>query len=210
MERKRDRTTEVDGGAVGAFYQWLVPSLGRVIKDKDAQKALSVNLAKFSPSIRWEVGPYDDERSFFAFSPNLDPDLLPLTEALANSAPAVQGWVFLAARPRKRWHSRSIRMTSNNGTSARYELDNWLYYLTSFKNGEFFDVNLVPFGTEASKPELQRLGELLVQSELGERIFIEFVDRVNIVSPEKLKHYGNKIDHLHDQLVQQLSEHTRQ
>jgi hypothetical protein len=85
-----------------------------------------------------------------------------------------------------------------------------LYYLSSFSDGEFFDVNLVPCDYE-DKPldDLKHAASLFVEFELGERMFMEFVDRTNIVLPADLKEFGNKIEHLHDQLLEEVAKKPR-
>lgn len=78
--------------------------------------------------------------------------------------------------------------------------------LTSFNEGEFFDVNLVPYGCEENPAEdLQYVAILFVEFELGERMFMEFVDRTNIVLASELNVFANTIENLHDQILQELS-----
>src|SRR5690606_1156759 len=110
---------------------WLRSHLDRVFFDEAVQRILTNKLAEIDPRIRWEVGPYDAHRSFFAFSPNLDLKLLPLTEALARAAPEIPGWIFLSSKPRKQWTSRVIEIKDAEGGVARYNIDTWAYYLTS-------------------------------------------------------------------------------
>lgn len=99
-----------------------------------------------------------------------------------------------------------IEIKDAEGGVVRYSIDTWAYYLTSFNEGEFFDVNLVPYGCEERPPEdLQYVANLFVEFELGERMFIEFVDRTNIVLPSELNVFANKIENLHDQILQELS-----
>ena len=192
------------------MFEWLPGNLQRLFHDESVQKTLTEKLAQVHPGVRWEVGPFKDGKSFFAFSPNLDAKLLAVTEALAKRAPEVPGWVFLPAKPRKMWMSRSIEIADSKGRLVQYSFEHWLYYLTSFNDGEFFDVNLVPCGYEnLPRDELQYAGSLFVEFELGERIFMEFIDRVNIVLPSELDEFGNKIEHLHDQIMQQLEKNVR-
>jgi hypothetical protein len=199
----------MDAHPVDAFYEWLIPHLGEVFDDSAVQTELSVRLEAIYPDIRWEVGPYDDEQSFFAFSPNNRVKALSLTAELAERAPAVAGWVFLSARPRKRWDSRCIIFKQSDGTQRRFEMDEWLYSLTSFKDGEFFDVNLVAVGTTATGDELERAAHMLVEFELGERLFLEFIDRVNIIARHALPHSGDQISRLHDHVLLLLAKHQR-
>lgn len=199
----------IDKKSIDSLFAWLVPVLDKLFNDDQIQSEFSKKLSIFSPKMRWEAGPNGENKYFLAFSPNFDAKLLPLTEAIAAAAPSVPNWTFLSAKPRKQWKSRAITMRNEEGRLTTYVLDDWRYYLVSFKNGEFFDVNLVPNGTDASQRELERLGELLLLSEIGEKMLIEFIDRINIVRPEKLEHSANAIDFLHDQLLEQLAAHVR-
>lgn len=197
-----------DAHPVDAFYAWLAPRLSEVFKDRAMQIEIGHRLDAISRDIRWEVGPFDDDQTFFAFSPTRR-KFLPLTTELAARAPMIKGWVFLPAKPRKRWHSRCIVLRAHDGTERSFEMDEWLYSLTSFKDGEFFDVNLVPRDTPATSDELQQVAHMLVEFELGERLFLEFVDRVNIIPQSALEHSGNRISQLHDHLLQELAKHSR-
>jgi hypothetical protein len=194
--------------SVQDFYDWLVPVLDEISRSPEVQAALSQKLASFDPKLRWETGPSENETRFLAFSPGLDVQLLPVTEKLASAAPEVPGWLFLPAKPRKHWRSRAFTLNDSGKQPAHYNLDGWKYYLVAFKGGEFFDVNLIPSATDASELELQRLGDFLVQSELGEKIFLEFVDRVNILRVGETEHPGNNIEYLYDQLLEQITKHT--
>jgi len=40
--------------------------------------------------------------------------------------------------------------------------------------------------------------------ELGEQMFLEFVDRVNVIPRSSLAHSGDRIERLRDHLMQQL------
>ena len=186
-------------------------NLGRVFSDRSLQEAaITKKLAEIDPRLRWEVGPYDPERSFFAFSPNLNLDLLPLTEALTRVAPELPAWMFLSSKPRKRWKSQVIEITDANDRIVRYDINKWRYYLTSFNGGEFFDVNLIPYGCEGMPlDDLRHVASLFVEFELEERMFVEFIDRTNIILPSELKEFADKAENLHDQIQQQLAKRVR-
>jgi hypothetical protein len=203
MGRKENRTSQIEKMRI--FFDWLIPNLEHVFSNEKTQSAISQKLASIDSNIRWEVGPLDQHTNFFAFSPNFDIANIPLTIKLAECAPSLDHWVFLPSKPRKNWTSRAI-MIKTDGAFVEYDLNNWLYYLTSFNDGDFFDINLVPCGYE-NKPidELEYVGSLFCEFELGEKLFIELVDRVNIILPSQLEFFGNKVENLYEQL---LSERT--
>jgi len=59
------------------------------------------------------------------------------------------------------------------------------------------------------RPSKPYTASLFVEFELGERIFVEFVDRTNIVMPADLDAFGNKVENLYDQLMEEIAKKTR-
>src|SRR5688572_23308699 len=176
----RSTKQTIDSAAAAAFFDWLVPHLPKIFDDTNVQKDISRRLTRLCPGLHWEAGPWEKGESFFAVSPALDFELVPIAKSIAQFAPKVAGWEFLSAKPRKKW-DRAVRFTSSNGAQKVVNLSNWKYYLTSLNDGEFLDVNLVPGDERLPEVELSWLGEMLVASELGEAIFLNYVGRVNIV-----------------------------
>jgi hypothetical protein len=89
------------------------------------------------------------------------------------------------------------------------DLSDWKYFLTSFNDGEFFDINFLPGKAHMSEMELSKLGELLAASELGEEIFLSYVGRINVVPVETPTTGANPIDYLYPQFMEQLKENSR-
>lgn len=200
MERKRNRTAERQ--AITSFFDWFMPDIDKIFENFDFQDAVTKRLKAINPDIRWEAGPWDGEKNFFAFSPNLNRSNFELTALLRGSAPSIPGWVFLASKPRKKWNSRVIKIRNNEGVTTEYNIDEWSYYLTSFNDGEFFDVNLIPHGDESvSIDDLEYIGSLFVEFELGEEVYMELIDRVNIVLPPYLSVPTNKLENLYPQIM---------
>jgi hypothetical protein len=164
---------------MNSFKRWLPEVLPKIFDDRDVQLELGRRLESIDPRIRWEAGPHGQD-SFLAFSPNFNNDLLPLTEELAMTMPAVQGWHFFGAKPRKRWSVRKILFKG-----VEYFFDEWRYRLVMFKGGEFFDIDFFTFGEAIDEGDRAGLGVFLACSELGEKLFMRAVDRVNIgVAPQ--------------------------
>ena len=99
MARQENRSTELL--KMKPFFEWLTANIENLFQNESLQNQLSKRLAEVNPRVRWEIGPWDDGKCFFAFSPNLDVDLLEETKFLALSAPSISNWVFLSAKPRK-------------------------------------------------------------------------------------------------------------
>ncbi len=162
------------------FFEWLRNNVQFVPRDRKAQRELAKWLAAINPQLRWEVGSGSRAEWFLAFSPNLQEKLLDLTNALAREAPDVPGWEFLPAKPRKELQRRTIKITDGDRT-REYNFEDWRYYLTSFNQGEFYDVNIIPIGYESEcGSDLEHAASLIIESELGEELFITAIDRVII------------------------------
>nr|WP_324259249.1 hypothetical protein [Cellvibrio fontiphilus] len=201
MERKGNRTTERE--SIKSFFDWLVPNIDRIFSDFNFQEEISKKLSVINPNIRWEAGPWESGENFFAVSPNLDVNNFSLTKLLTECAPNVVGWFFLSSKPRKRWSSRVIKIKSGN-KFIEYNIDSWRYYLTSFNDGEFFDVNLIPYGHEDIPiDDLEYIGSMFVEFELGEEIYMELIDQINIVLPSNLEVSVNKPEFLYPQILEE-------
>lgn len=161
---------------MSTLADWLPGALPRLFDEREVQDELTDRLAEIDPRLRWEIGPFGDGAAFLAFSPNGYPDLLPVSEALAGAMPPVDGWRFFGAKPRKQW---SVRKVAAGG--AEYFFDGWRYRLVSFKGGEFFDIEFFTFDEAVEASGRGRwLGEFLASSELGEKLFMRAVDRVEV------------------------------
>lgn len=187
--------------AIEIFFDWLSTNLTHIYSDKNIQSELSKQLKKLNPDILWEIGPGLNAANFFAFSPNLDEELLSFTKLLVSEAPNIPDWEFLPAKPRKRWKRRNIKINCNNKIQT-FNFDNCRYTLTSFNNGEFFDVNLIPdFEQEISISDIEFASELFVEFELGEELYLKLIDKVNILSDKQNGSTGNDVEDLYDHLM---------
>lgn len=186
---------------ISAFFDWLQQNIAKLPHDSGVQKDLSIKLNQLNPELRWEIGPGERAERFLAFSPALNAELLDYTRMLVRKAPEIHGWEFLPAKPKKRWQNRVIRIVSGNKRMG-YCFAEWKYYLTSFNDGEFFDVNIVPIGYEKEeRSDLEYAASLIVESELGEELFIDAVDRVNIVLAHERKQPTDSISDLYAHIM---------
>ena len=183
------------------FYDWLVLIINDIAGDPDVRHLSSRKLELINPDIRWEIGPGESTEYYFAFSPNLRAELLGLTNELAADAPKISGWEFLPAKPRKKLKRRRVKLKTA-GKLHDVDYEKWEYFLTQFNNGEFFDVNIIPYGHEnKDQSDLLYFSSLIVEFELGEELFIQAVDRVNIVLPNELNCETDSIASLNDHIL---------
>lgn len=183
------------------LFDWLKNNIEKLFTEKSIQIELTRRLKEIHPSLQWEAGPGINTHKFLAFSPNYDFDAVGYANELVESAPEIEGWEFLSGKPRKYWTKRQVKIKLAQEL-VFFDFDRWEYYLTSFNDGEFFDVNFVPVGSELkSNFEIEFGGQFLAQSELGERLYMDVIDRVNIVDPKDLTVETNPIGDLYEQIL---------
>ena len=143
--------------APGAVDQALVAALGREV---DA-------LGPFD----FEVGPMGDDR-FLALSPRAD-------AGDRRTAPAVDGWVFLAAKPEKDWDLSRFQIV-REGALCAMDLSGWEFVTLRFSDG-VCDVYLRPSaGTGLARDELLSIAATVVDGALGEARRIEGVAWIDV------------------------------
>lgn len=175
---------------------WLPSVLSQIFDDSDVQMEMGRRLEEIDARLRWEAGPYGEHGAYLAFSPNFHDDLLAVTEALAESMPVILGWHFLGAKPKKRWSVRKVLLHG-----VEYLLDDWRYRLVMFKTGEFFDMELFTFDETIEENARAGLGVFLVSSELGEKLFMRAIDRVNVSTRPQIGETSIHIESLYEQIV---------
>lgn len=178
------------------IVNWLPGVLSKIFDDRDVQLELGRRLVEIDPRVKWEAGPYGDHDAYLAFSPNFHNDLLPVTETLATTMPTIQGWHFFGAKPRKHWSERKVLF---NG--VEYFFDDWRYRLVMFKNGKFFDIDFFTFDETIEEQARGGLGVFLASSEIGEKLFMRAIDRVNVSTRPQAGETSIHIESLYEQVV---------
>lgn len=185
------------------FFQWLEKKLSKLTNSKELQLEVTKKLKSLHPDLHWEAGPTSQGDKFFAFSPNLNEGLLAVTNILVKNAPKITGWRFFAAKPKKNWQNRRIKFSSK-GDVKKVDCNNWQYFLTSFNDDEFFDVNIVPnTQLDLTQKELNYVAGLFVEFELGEELYIQAVDSVNVLEIGSNLGDTNNVDVLHEHILEQ-------
>jgi hypothetical protein len=96
-----------EGGAIDPvvvdFWQWftgVAPQLAKPQPPEGLIDELTVRVQEDLGVPGWEIGPDPaGAPRMFALSPEGDPELLAVTGAVVDAAPALPGWAFYAARP---------------------------------------------------------------------------------------------------------------
>ncbi|MCB9614851.1 MAG: hypothetical protein H6721_04930 [Sandaracinus sp.] len=166
------------------FWSWFVaalPTLEAAYREDDvAALAREVEAGLRSSGVggRWEIGPLDEATCFFAFGAP-DGERLARNRALVAGAPEVPGWVFLAAKPPRRWQRRTLEVRSSVGL-REVDFDPWRFSASRTNRG--WVVRVLPVGAEGwSFHELDGLAWTLLDAELGEERVIETVSDVVVV-----------------------------
>lgn len=187
-----------------AFWNWFSQNaslIGRLLNDSDSHhidELLSPRVRSLGEGIRWEVGPGVETEYRFSLSPNGNRDRLRLTDAIVAAAPNVIGWKFHSGKPPKQWDLRL------NVRDVPIDARPWQYLLTGYNDGEFYDVTLVAPNLPASIDDLRDLaGYLVLEGILGERVVIERIGRIELVSDVP----QSSVDRLSDIAV--LASHLR-
>jgi hypothetical protein len=133
---------------------------------------LDKRVRQISPDLRWEIGPFLDDTTFLAISPNGSKDNLRLTRKVAEAAPAIPGWRFLPAKPPK----NDKRFGFDFG-GVRIDTSKWHYTLVRWENPIQYGVTWIP-DSEAQFDgiSLDALAWFVLDSEIGEEAAISLFE----------------------------------
>lgn len=185
MNNANDRGRGDD--AIAQFWSWFQASRGDVAElctdapDRELIDEVSHRVSSLHDGLGWEVGPGNETEYQFVISPNRNRERLLVSRAIVRQAPDLPEWKFFHAKPPKSWNMELEILDGDR--RVRASCRHWQYRLTAFDGGAFFDIDFYPVPLEPfSKNTYQKLGVLLVEGEIGEELFIERVDRVNVHS----------------------------
>ena len=171
--------------------------------DRELSRELYYRVSLLHKGLGWEIGPGKQKENQFVVSPNRDQQRLEITRKIVQEAPTLPSWEFFHAKPRKSWNYE-IELLEKNRTIS-ISAQNWEYRLIGFSNNSFFDIEFFTdyFDQNIDDMTYQKFGVLIVESEIGEELLIERLDRINV--------YLKKEDLLQDGLtpVQYLYEHLQ-
>jgi hypothetical protein len=206
LDNKRNKVDQKNGVIAGSnllrreimndIASWLPGVLSKIFDDYDVQMELTRRLEEIDSRVQWEAGPYGDRDAYLAFSPNFHNDLLSVTETLAGTMPTIQGWHFFGAKPRKQWPVRKVLFNE-----IECLFDSWRYRLVMFKNGDFFDIDFFAFDEAIEERARAGLGVFLASSELGEKLFMLAIDRVNVSTRPQDGEKSIHIESLYEQII---------
>ncbi len=165
---------ELDTRRIEEFWRWfsgIARDLSMEPENKDLLQKLDSKVRSLHPAIAWEIGPGERDTWQLVISPDLDPDLLPVTEAIISHAPTISGWEFHAARQPKDWNNE-FEMERNGG-SVSIDARDWKYVLLRYPDG---NVEILLHGDNAkhlSKEERWQAASIFLQGILGEKPLLD-------------------------------------
>jgi hypothetical protein len=147
---------------------------------REITKRVGSEVKKLTKEIGWELGPGLKREYSFSLTFNGCKDTIPLVERIVRCAPNLNQWEINCGRPPKAWDGRFV-MKNRFGESVAIDSSTWSYMLVGFDGNRFFDVKL--FGSIPSLDAAARnqACDIVIQSEIGERERLEWVDRIKIV-----------------------------
>lgn len=169
---------------VTEFWNWFRANNDRLISlvdtkhDRAVADALGAQVKAVDERLGWEIGPGQERELALVISPNGRAELLPVAEMVIAEAPAMPRWEFHSSKPPKKWDYR-FRMLNSNGQTVELDAQYWEYILTSYNDGEFYDVILVANNRlDMDEVACRQAGFMVVESILGEKRCLERIGDV--------------------------------
>ncbi len=171
---------------VASFWQWVEARLCPAVASDVAWYApnkgflprLEAEVSALGP-FDFEVGPYG-EQVFLALSPRGVRQAYAATREIVARAPAVPGWVFLPAKPKKPWDLSRIALRLRSGQPVLVNATAWQVVVHRFKDG-LRDIVLVSDDSGLSLDDRQLIATTIVDGEVGEGVRIDKVNDIEVV-----------------------------
>ncbi len=169
------------------FWNWFAenhPKVEAAYAANDTElldSQLTCRIKNIQSDLTWEIGPYYDPDHTLIVSPAIRENI-PLADRVVAAAPNISGWHFLAAKPPK--HLTGLVMDLAGVQHAQVCAEQWFYRLTSYNKGEVFDIEVFTDAPASVKDRhLKVLTHRLIESLVGERIYLERLEAVTIYRP---------------------------
>lgn len=163
-----------------AFWTWFKESSVDLLKepvDEWLINCLDEKMLMFH-GVTWEVGPtYPPNLKYFAVSPNLRLDLVPLCQSIVNCAPAIESWRFyLYRQPKVDWIGK-FSLLLESGRLLHIDVSNWQFLIYQYDDKKFeidiynIESSYFSFGSAI----FEEICELALLHILGEEIFMKYL-----------------------------------
>jgi len=135
----------------------------------------------------WEIGPWGNDKYYFAISPNLDSSKLEFTREFVKYAPKCPGWFFLPSKPEKSDWKGIWKMVNEKGTEILVDSSHWRYILYKFED-ETFDMDIVIDDINGDDNTINLAVDIALTGYLGEEKFMTDIQNVKIVTSFEEEH----------------------
>jgi hypothetical protein len=167
---------------VADFWERLIELLNSIKSDPENNELIN-RIDKFisdTTEYDWEYGPSSKTEFYFCLSPNLREDLIEEVERIISLAPKIDGWEFIAGKPRKDEIVPWLMLDDNN-LEIMVDPSNWRFILYKFKDNTF-DIDVKLNDLNGSLDFQYMAINILLTNALGEKEFMKWIKGINIVT----------------------------
>ncbi|WP_114938884.1 hypothetical protein [Mucilaginibacter endophyticus] len=166
---------------ISSFWDWFKTiSADLLINPTDTYfiNLLDTQVSKLG-NVDWEIGPWEENVTFLAISPNLNFEQLDFTRKVIDAAPYCSGWKFLPSKPPKDWCG-IWEMENEIGKTILVDTSNWTYILHRFDDEGFgIDFQIPDFAGDQTTQYVAI--DIALTGYLGEEPFMNLIQDINIV-----------------------------
>jgi len=167
-----------------SFWTWfkvIGDRLASNVEDNSILTELDKRIRKLHPRLSWEIGPGRTREWQLVISPNLDPELRKMTDAIIAEAPILPRWQFYSSRRPKEWNYHF--QLESGGHLKNVDASSWKFVLLEYPDDTF---EILLEGRDAiSLADDQRwqAAAIVLESVLGEdpllgKVEFELVDKL--------------------------------
>ncbi|MEO7214056.1 hypothetical protein [Mucilaginibacter sp.] len=179
-----------DDTLIKDFWQWFESVSKDLLNYADNKKIIdeldvrTAQLGRFD----WEIGPLG-EATYFAISPNLNPEKLMLTQKIIDLAPTLSQWIFLPSKPAKHDWKGIFKMKNQWGKEILVDCSSWQYILYQFEDNTF-DADVLISGVDGDNDTRNMAVDIAITGYLGEEYFLQTIQNVKVLESFYPQNFG--------------------
>lgn len=174
--------------AIAQLWDWFRQNEGVLYETPDddtLMDEIDAHLDAVHPQLGWELGPTSGREMFFAISPSLDPELLPVARDVVAEAYRSELWEFVVGRQRRPWDIMlEIQWDAELGLPGEeLSLEDWKFVVREGEEGGKPAIVFVSASCAAMAPEQRdEAASIVAQGLLGELVLLEQVESVELAA----------------------------